>query len=209
MKELIKNALILCAITLVSGLLLGTVYEITKEPRAKQEEKTKQKSYKTVFKDADTFEAYELDSEEITEYLEEKDIAPSSAYINEIVTALDKKESILGYVITVTDKEGYGGDITFTVGIQNDGTINGISIMTISETAGLGMKAKEKKFTDNFVDKKVDSFVAVKTGASADNEVDAISGATITTNAVVGGVNAAIECFNYITENEEGGAGNE
>ena len=51
-----------------------------------------------------------------------------------------------GYVITVTDKDGYGGDIQITVGIMSDGTVNGISFLSISETAGLGMRAKEPSF---------------------------------------------------------------
>ena len=120
------------------------------------------------------------------------------AKVDKVVTALDKKGKELGYVITVTDKEGYGGDITLTVGIQKDKTVNGISILSINETAGLGMEAKEKKFKKQFENKKVDSFVYQKE-ASAENEIDVISGATITTNAVTNGVNTAIISFEYLT----------
>ena len=116
-----------------------------------------------------------------------------------MVSALDKDGNELGYVITVTDKEGYGGDITLTVGIKSDKTVNGISILTINETAGLGMEAKEKSFKKQFEDKKVDRFVYTK-DAVAENEIDVISGATITTNAVTGGVNTAIICFEYLTD---------
>ena len=62
--------------------------------------------------------------------------------------------------------QGYGGDITFTLGIRNDGTVNGYEILSISETAGLGMKAKEDAFKQQFSGKKVDSFAYTKTGAS-------------------------------------------
>lgn len=209
MKELIKNALILCLITLVAGLLLGTVYEVTKTPRAKQEEKAKQKAYQQVFPDAGGFEAYETDIEKMEQHLSESGIPSSAAYINEVVIAKDKEQSAIGYVVTVTDKEGYGGDIQLAVGIGNDGTVKGISILTISETAGLGMKAKEGYFTNRFKDKKVDRFVYTKSGAAAENEIDALSGATITTNAVTNGVNAAIECFHYLTGTVKGGSDNE
>ena len=78
------------------------------------------------------------------------------------------------------------------MGVKLDGTVNGISFLSISETAGLGMKAAEEDFMKQFANKNVESFQYTKNGASADGEVDAISGATITTNAVVNGVNAGL-----------------
>ena len=91
------------------------------------------------------------------------------------------------------------------VGVGADGTVNGVSITEIKETAGLGMKAPDV-LTPQFADKKVQSFTYVKNGASAENEVDAISGATVTTkavtNAVNGGLRVALELL-------EGGAVNE
>ncbi len=69
MKEIIKNSLILCIITLVSGVLLGAVYEGTKKPRAEQEEKTKQEAYKKVFEEADRFEELEYDETALKTYI--------------------------------------------------------------------------------------------------------------------------------------------
>ena len=63
---------------------------------------------------------------------------------------------------TVTTSEGYGGDIQFAMGIQDDGTLNGISILSIGETAGLGMRANTDAFKDQFKDKKVDKFEYTK-----------------------------------------------
>ncbi|MBE5926528.1 MAG: RnfABCDGE type electron transport complex subunit G [Lachnospiraceae bacterium] len=198
MKEIIKNTFVLFTITLVAGLLLGIVYEVTKEPRKKQEELAQKKAYIAVFEKADKFDEIKYDDVKLQKYLSQNGIKASMAKIDNIVTALDKKGKVLGYVITVTDKEGYGGDITLTVGIQNDKTVNGISILSISETAGLGMEAKENKFKNQFKNKKVDRFVYQKE-ASAKNEIDVISGATITTNAVTNGVNTAIIGFEYLT----------
>ena len=69
-----------------------------------------------------------------------------------------------------------------------------MSILSISETAGLGMRAEEV-LVPQFAGKKADGFVYTKSGASADNEIDAISSATITTSAVVDGVNAGLYYF--------------
>lgn len=203
MKEIIMNSLKLCIITLVSGLLLGVVYEITKEPRAEQEEKAKQEAYGKVFSAASSFETLEYDEKGLEKFLADNGYKSSVAYINEIVSAKDEDGKIIGYVITVTDKEGYGGDIQFSLGIQHDGTVNGISFLTLQETAGVGMKAAEDKFKSQFEGKQVDSFEATKNGATAENQIDAISGATITTNAVTGGVNAGILAYQFVTNGGE------
>ena len=89
------------------------------------------------------------------------------------------------------------------MGVQKDGTLNGISILSISETAGLGMKADTDDFKNQFRDKKVEKFQYTKTGAASEDEIDAISGATITTNAVTNGVNAGLAAFQYMEGGEQ------
>lgn len=196
MKGMIKDALILFAITLIAGLMLGVVNDITKEPIAQQEQKAKNEACQNVFAAADSFEAQELaDSAQIEQALTDAGI--SGADIDELMEAKDASGALLGYVITVTDHEGYGGDIQFSMGITNEGTLNGISLLSISETAGLGMRAGEV-LVPEFADKNVSKFTYTKTGATADSEIDAISGATITTNAVVNGVNAGLAYFDKI-----------
>ncbi len=196
MKGMIKDALILFAITLIAGLMLGVVNDITKEPIAQQEQKAKNEACQNVFAAADSFETQELaDSAQIEQVLTDAGI--SGADIDELMAAKDASGALLGYVITVTDHEGYGGDIQFSMGITNEGTLNGISLLSISETAGLGMRAGEV-LVPQFSDKNVSRFTYTKTGATADSEIDAISGATITTNAVVNGVNAGLAYFDKI-----------
>ena len=193
MKGMIKDALILFAITLIAGLMLGVVNDIIKEPIAQQEQKAKNEACQNVFAAADSFEAQELaDSAQIEQVLTDAGI--SGADIDELMAAKDASGALLGYVITVTDHEGYGGDIQFSMGITNEGTLNGISLLSISETAGLGMRAGEV-LVPQFADKNVSKFTYTKTGATADSEIGAISGATITTNAVVNGVNAGLAYF--------------
>ena len=117
-----------------------------------------------------------------------------SSFNNTIVTLTDAEGNALGYVITVTAKDGSQGSITFSVGIQNDGTVNGYSITDISETPGLGMKAEEEDFYSQFQNKKVDNFTVVKNTPSSDDEIEAITGSTITSKAMANGCNAAI-CY--------------
>ena len=203
MNKIVKNALILMAITLVSGILLGAVYEITKGPIAKQEEQAKMDAYAKVFEEAASFEAIPeevLSEADMRKVLDDNGL--TACTVKEALKALDDKGSVLGVVMNITDSEGYGGDINFSMGIQNDGTVNGISILVISETAGLGMKATTDEFRSQFAGKKVDKFQYTKTGAASEDQIDAISGATITTNAVTNGVNAGICLFKSL---EEGG----
>ena len=204
MKNMLKDAGILFLITLISGLLLGLVYQVTKDPIAIQEENARQAARSEGFQDADHFEDSEGFTEEAAQaVLNDGGFAQQS--INEYAAAMDKDGNVMGYVITVTTHEGYGGDIKFTIGVREDGTLNGMSILSISETPGLGMKAEEV-LKPQFEGKKADSYVYTKDGASAADEIDAITSATITTNAVTNGVNAGLY---YFQTELKGGSGNE
>ena len=205
MKKIVKDALILTAITLISGCLLGLVYEITKNPIAKAQYNAQQKAYQAVFEEAESFEDYEGFEE-----AEAAEVVAGSGYtentINGVVEAKDAFGNTLGYVITLTSHAGYGGDITFSVGITKEGVVNGYSITSIGETAGLGMKAKEEKFSSQFREKNADSLEVVKGTVANENQIEAISGATITSKAMTNGVNAALAYFRAISE---GGGANE
>ncbi|NLL78967.1 MAG: RnfABCDGE type electron transport complex subunit G [Clostridiales bacterium] len=202
MKKMLKDAVILFAITLAAGLILGFVYQLTKEPIAAQELKAKQEAYKEVFAKADSFEAVEdLGLTKANDMLKEAGFG--AAELSDMVQrACDAQGNTLGYVLTVTTHEGYGGDIVFTMGITKDGILNGISILTISETPGLGMKA-ESVLKPQFAGKAVEQFTYTKSGATTDSQIDAISGATITTNAMTNGVNAGL--FYFRSTLQEGG----
>lgn len=195
MKSMLKDAAILFVITLFAGLILGFVYQITKEPIALAEEKAAKEAYIEVFPDAADFVEFEESMPEGDEFKNAwKEAGYETVTIEKILSAIDENGNELGYVLTVTSHEGYGGDITFSMGICNDGTLNGISILSISETAGLGMKAEEV-LKPQFVNKRVASFTYTKTGSTMDSQIDAISGATITTNAVTTAVNGGLYYF--------------
>ena len=200
MNNIVKNTCILTAITIVSGLLLGVVYGVTKEPIAQAQENTRQEAYRTVLSDASEFtEVSDFNAKDALSLLKENGY--TSDEISTVVEGKDDSGETIGYVINVMSHEAYDGDLELSVGIASDGTVKGVEMLDISETAGLGMKASEPAFKDQFKDKKVEKFSYTKSGEEGDDKIDAISGATITTNAVTNAVDSALVYY----QNELGG----
>ena len=194
MSKIVKETFVLFAITLIAGLCLGFVYNYTSEARAKQDNKAREEAYEAVMPGLGSFDNIKLNKSEVNSYISDKvktneaknkisTIKEFNCSVDEVVNAFDKKGQQLGYIVTVTDKEAYGGTLQMTVGILSDGTVKGISFLTLDETPGLGMKAQDDSFKNQFKDKNVDYFVYNKSQTTADNEINAISSATITTNA--------------------------
>ena len=103
-------------------------------------------------------------------------------------------QSELGYAVEVTPTTGFNGAITMMVGIDTEGKVLGISVVTQTETAGLGAVCAAKTeagqtFRGGFVG--LSSEVKVNKDGG---EVDSITGATITSRAICDGVNAALSC---------------
>lgn len=191
-NKFLKNCLALFLITLIAGVSLAVVNEITKEPIAQAENNAKLAAYNEVFVDVQFEEI--ADSAEILKANAGK---VSPAAVEEVLLAKDKDGNTAGYVMSAVSPNGYGGDIKVAVGISSkDDTISGISILSNNETAGLGSKCTDDEFKSQFKGKSAKGIQFTKTGASTDSEIDAISGATITTNAVTQAVNAALEVYN-------------
>ena len=143
-NTIVKDTFALTLITLIAGVLLGLVYNITAEPIAAEQARSKAEAYQTVFEDADSFESIsETENPELESYLDENGYTTED--INEVMQAVDASGNPLGYAFTITTSQGYGGDIQLTMGVQADGTVNGISFLSIEETAGLGMKADKSE----------------------------------------------------------------
>lgn len=203
-KRIVHDALILMAFTLVLGFVLGLVHDITAEPIAQAEQEKTEAAFRQVFADADSFQPYEdFEEDEAASLMEENGYSDE---ITDVEEALDESGNLLGYVITVTAKDASQANVTFSVGITVDGVVNGYSITDISETPGLGDKAKNEEFYSQFEGKQVDKFTVVKQTPTVDSEIEAISGATITSKAMTNGVNA---CITYFTQVLEGGVENE
>ena len=190
-RSIIIATIAIMIITVIAGFALAYVYKVTKDPIAVTEQKAKEEAYKAVFGDADSFDSYsDFDADAAAKVLKD---AGYNADIDEVVEAKNSDGSVLGYVVTVTSHEAYSGDLQLAMGVRTDGTTNGISFLSLSETAGLGMEADTDSFKSQFAGKKVDKFKYTKSGATVDEEIDALSGATITTNAVTNAVDAGLE----------------
>ncbi len=205
--SLVHDIVIITIITLIAGLLLGVIHSITAGPIAAQEEKTRIRTQKAVFPAASSFKAVEgiADDEVLIEKVTDTGLTKTEVCAVDI--AYDEAGDKLGYVVTSLNKEGYGGEIKIMTGIDTTGeelSINGIAFLTLAETAGMGMKADLPEFKEQFVDLVPgdDMIVYTKTGKSAPNEIDAISGSTITTSSVMKAANAALVAARYL----EGGA---
>ncbi|MBQ1241074.1 MAG: FMN-binding protein, partial [Lachnospiraceae bacterium] len=180
------------AITLVSGLCLGFVYDITKGPIEQATIDKNNRTYQEVLSSASSFTEVEGSVEKIAELAASGELAGfGGVAIESVLEGTDASGAAVGYVINSLSNDSYGGAVKISVGFDADGTITGVGIREINDTPGLGLKAKEPKFKDQYIGKNVDTLVVTKTGASAENEIDAISGATVTSNAVTNAVNTA------------------
>lgn len=190
-SSLIKDAVILCLITLISGLLLGMVHYITKEPIALAEEKAKNEAYQKVCPDAASF----ADSFE-EELLRAEEILSAASYVSNTtvdacLTGTDSNGRVVGYVVLSTCSKSYGGDVSIATGFDESGVVTGIEVLELKDTPGLGMKAEDKDFRNQYTGVDTEYYTVTKTGASAVGEVDAISSATITSKAFTNAVNGA------------------
>ncbi|MDO5518988.1 MAG: FMN-binding protein [bacterium] len=189
----IKDTIALFLITLVAGLALGFVFKITEGPIQALKDAEKAEAYQAVYSEAAKFS--EIDgfadvAETSKEILAGQGL--TNTVINEVLEARSSSDEVIGYVFNVTNGEGYGGEVPITIGVAKDGTINAIEVLANSETSGFGSRASEPEFKDQFKGIKAEQIQFTKTGKSADNEVDAVSGATKTTTAVTKDVNAAL-----------------
>lgn len=206
-STLIKDAIALFLITLISGLALSSIFEITKEPIKLRKEADKVAAYQAVYLDAASFEYdKELMSNAEGLNLTELNKEYNGITIDEINKAIDADKNMIGYVIKVSTTQGYKDVITLAIGYSKEGMVTGIETLAINETAGLGMNAKNPEFKKQFANKKVDAFTVTKIGAKEDNEINAISGATITTRAVSNAVNAGIGFIKEYSKELGGGA---
>ena len=190
MGKIVKLGLVLFVITAVTGLILGAVHTVTLEPIREAQAREKNEALAATLPGATEF----------------KEIPPKegAGIIKEIYEGSDGGKTV-GYNCTVTPK-GYGGPLELIVGISNEGRVMDIKILSHSETPGLGAKAEETPFAGQFKDKLFDKLFVTKTPPEAEDQIEAISGATITSSAVVSGVNVALA---YWKASFSGGAGQE
>jgi len=187
MGNILKPALVLLLVCLIVTAALAFTYQGTKDTIAERARIDAENSRREILPSADAFEPVD-GIESLTGG------RPELEPVREAYKGL-KGDSLAGYVFTVATK-GYGGNIEMMVGIDERGKITDVKIISHSETPGLGSKAAAEPF-----DSQLSGFIpsqpleVVKRESSKPEEIEAISGATITSRAVVKGVQAAVDMW--------------
>ncbi len=180
MDKILKPGIVLCVICVIAAAILGFAYKTTYPLIKEQEAKIAQAAMQEVLPDATEFE-------EMTDVVYE---GVSGCYIGK------NGDEIVGYAIFTAPK-GYGGTISMLTGVDTTGVITGVSIITHSETPGLGANATEESFRSQYIGKS-GSLSVTKKEPAGDNEILAMTSSTITTTAVTNGVNTALNFFNEV-----------
>ena len=192
MRDMIKPSLSLFVICLVTAFCLAFVNNITKEPIIRRMEMDAEEKRKQVRSQAESFEK-----------LEGWEAQDESGIIKEVYAAYIGEE-LAGYVFSAAPK-GFGGEIAVTVGVDSESAISGVRIGDNQETPGLGSKTADEKFTEQYIGKDISKEIKiVKRPVSTDDEVQAVSGATISTRAVTSAVQASAELGGKLLENGGG-----
>lgn len=186
MKETIRLGLMLFLITAISATILAFSNEITSVRIAEAGEFADKAAKNEILPEGDRFE--ELEEEKT------KEITDQNSKILEIFEGY-KGEELIGYTIKIKIN-GYGDEIEYMTGISTEGNITGIKILNHGETPGLGANVTEDYFAESFKSKGIDEEIEAAADPVEDNEVQALTGATITTDAIVEGVNMAREVYN-------------
>ncbi len=174
-REIILPTVALLVIGVICSGILAFVNNVTSPIISKINYESEVKSRKVVLPDAKTFgDAVEKDG---VSYVEGKGSAGET----------------VGYVFT-TSAKGYGGTISIMTGLDADGKITGLQILSIDETPGLGMNAKKDSWLSQFTGKS-GTLSVVKGDSPSDEQIQAITSATITSNAVTEAVNQATKFF--------------
>ena len=179
MKHILKPALALFTIAAVATILLGLVRNITLEPIEKQRKKNQEITMKAVLSEADVFKELAAD------------------YSGSIVRVFEgsKGAELIGYVIELSPS-GYSGNINMMVGISKvKNEITGMRVIRHTETPGLGALAVKENFYKKYDGRKLVPLRVVRS-SPGENDIEAITAATITTKAITNAVNEAIYLYN-------------
>lgn len=175
-RSIVKTGLVLFAIGFICTFILAVCNDMTKDTIAKLNAETERAAMTATLGDARVFDKiHNLSSDVVTDVYKGKDDSGNT----------------VGYCVKATPI-GYGGEISMIVGISSDCKVTGVDIVSMSETPGLGAKADDESFYNQYIGKSATVGVK-KSGTPAANEISAISGATLTSKAVTEGINAALE----------------
>ena len=191
-KAIPKPVIILLCITLVAGVALSGVYVLTADRIAENKENANQAAFLEVVPDAASFDK----DDAVRSAIENAQGTYGSVTIENAVVGKDASGNVVGYVVHVSNSDSFDGGLALVVGIRADGSLNGIAFTELHETPGMGMRCGEAEFMDQFVGAQAEQFTLNKGGASSGPDgIDAVNGATVTSNSVVNAVNAALRFY--------------
>ncbi len=193
-KAIPKPVIILLVITLVAGLALSGVYVMTKDTIEENKAAANKAALMQVLPEAADFTTDAELQARLAAQGDSYNPSFGGAKIQGAAVGVDASGNVVGYAVTVFNSDSYDGGLTLVVGIRADGTVNSISFTELHDTAGMGMKCGDPEFKDQFNNVKVEKFTLNKAGGSTEDDViDSVSGASMTSGAVVNAVNAALE----------------
>ena len=184
-----KPVIALTLIAAIAGVALSGVYSVTKDRIDEQKALAEAAAYREVCPEAASFSF----DEKAKEILGDEGAAYEDATVYACFVGKDEADHVVGYVLSV-GSQGFGGPVVLALGLTPEGGITGINFTSLTETAGLGMKADEPAFRDQFTGKS-GKLTLVKGEASAENEISAITGASVTSGAVPRAVNAGLSFY--------------
>ena len=182
-------------------MTIDELKRVEKELNTTDEERANelQEGFRKSFPEADSFEV--MDFELIQDC--NKELA-SSAFgdvgVDAAAAAKDRDGALMGWVVNAHSKDSYMGNVAVSVAFESGGTIRGLEFLVLEDTPGLGMRASEDVFKEQFEGKGGEALTVTDSGNPGDSQIDAISGATITSNAVTNAVNGAIYYVHNYTE---------
>ncbi|MDO5724887.1 MAG: RnfABCDGE type electron transport complex subunit G [Tissierellia bacterium] len=192
MKETIKTAVTLLVIAAIAGGLLSAIHSVTKPIIDENARIASLAKYTEIYGDgADNFE--DLDAETMNS------ISEKYPNVHKVMTAT-KNGEIVGYVFNVLSS-GYDGKMDNALIINTEGEIVGFRNLAHTETPGFGDRITTPEFYEVFQGKSANTELKATADGAGDDEFMAISGATISTNAVLRGVNEVISAYNEFFAN--------
>ncbi|MDK2866775.1 MAG: H+/Na+-translocating ferredoxin:NAD+ oxidoreductase subunit [Clostridiales bacterium] len=192
MKDIIKTGLILFIISAVAAFALAMTNEVTKDKIAEQRQMANELAKKEVLATASSFE--DVTGDDLAA------IVAKFAPVVEVYKGLDDSGNVVGYVFKSTPN-GFGGSVEVVTGIDSEGTLSGVRIGNHNETPGLGAKATDPSFYEQYAGMSTDTPIGVAKSNPTETDIQAITGATISSRGVTSGVNASIDAFHSINGN--------
>jgi len=194
LRDIVVPTFVLFLICTIVTMALALTNYATREAILEQVKLQEESARKEVFSEAESFEEVQgieavIDSNE------------DMKCVKKVYTSIKNGETV-GRVYSV-ETTGYGGAVSVAVGIDKGGKTTGVKIVSHSETPGLGSKAADEPFISQFTGiTPKEPLIVVKSGGSKDEEIDAVSGATITSKAVVKAVQAALMVDSELNKRE-------